>query len=149
VLVFANYPAISREHSVIHENKANGQWTIEDRDSANGTFVNGKQLEPFDKFVPLKHGDVIELAEVQRGGIKFRFELPDNDGSDGSSSKKSRNSGTQSKGDETVSDDDEIRSTHRFQAEKPAKNSNEKPVKANARPVEDEDDDIDPSQQTF
>lgn len=148
VLVFANYPAISREHAVIHENKSNGQWTIEDRDSANGTFLNGKQLEPFDKFIPLKHGDVIELAEVQRGGLKFRFELPDNGGSDDVPSKNSRKPATPKKGDETMSDDDELRSTHRFPVEKPSKNMREKPERVSARPVED-DDDIDPSQQTF
>jgi len=75
-LVFVNHPHISREHAIIHEDKASGAWTIEDRESANGSFLNGARLEPFKKY-PLNDGDTIELAQIERGGIKFKFYLPD------------------------------------------------------------------------
>jgi len=74
-LVFVNHPHISREHAIIHEDKASGTWTIEDRESANGSFLNGARLDPFKKY-PLSDGDTIELAQIERGGIKFKFYLP-------------------------------------------------------------------------
>ena len=46
---------------------------MDDEDSANGTFLNGVRLE---SMVPreLQDGDEIELARVERGGVKLQFE---------------------------------------------------------------------------
>ncbi|MFC1878594.1 FHA domain-containing protein [Chloroflexota bacterium] len=71
-LVFVNHPHISREHCIIHEDKASGFWTLEDRESANGTYLNGMRLQPFQKY-PLVDGDTIEMAQIERGGIKCKF----------------------------------------------------------------------------
>ena len=40
--------------------------------SANGTYLNGERLTPI---VPhrLKDGDILELARVERGGVRLRF----------------------------------------------------------------------------
>ena len=67
-------PAVSRLHCALHEDLNTGQWTIEDKDSTNGTFLNGRRLEPLQPH-PLRQGDVIEIAPVYRGGVKFRFEI--------------------------------------------------------------------------
>jgi len=69
-LIFEN-DNISRLHCVLHED-LNGGWSIEDQDSANGTFVNGERLTPFNR-VPLSDGDLIELAPVEYGGFEFAF----------------------------------------------------------------------------
>ncbi len=66
---------ISGLHCTIHEEEISGQWTIEDEDSRNGTYINGKKLRGFGQREPLNHGDVIELAPVERGGVRLRFEV--------------------------------------------------------------------------
>lgn len=73
-LVFVDHPHISRVHCIIHEDVAHGIWTIEDRESANGTFLNGDRLQPFAHY-PLNDGDLIEIAQVGRGGIRFRLHI--------------------------------------------------------------------------
>lgn len=72
-LIFDN-PTISRSHCKIHLDKSTGYWSIEDCDSANGTFLNDKKLEPFEQ-IDLKDGDTIELSPIERGGIKLRFTI--------------------------------------------------------------------------
>lgn len=69
---------ISRLHCSIidHEN----HFVIKDEDSANGTFLNGRRLQPMTE-EPLQEGDEIELARVERGGVRLRFRKA-NPGSD-------------------------------------------------------------------
>jgi len=140
VLIFSDYPAISREHVALHENKADGAWTIEDRDSANGTYVNGRALEPFDKTTPLKHGDIIELAEVQQGGIKFRFEIcGDGNEKEATPAKRGRKAAHQEQGDSTLVESNDIRETHPIPRTRPAESGRRSA----------EEDRFDPSQQTY
>lgn len=73
-LIFDN-DNISRLHCIIHEGHT-GNWTIEDQESANGTFINGQKLTPFVE-KEIESGMLIELGPVEYGGIKFRFELVD------------------------------------------------------------------------
>lgn len=62
---------ISRRHCTIIDEE--DHFMIRDEDSANGTFLNGVRLE---SMVPreLQDGDEIELARVERGGVKLQFE---------------------------------------------------------------------------
>lgn len=73
-LIFDN-DNVSRLHCVIHEGHA-GRWTIEDMESANGTFLNGRKLIPFVED-EIESGMIIELGPVEYGGIKFLFEIVD------------------------------------------------------------------------
>lgn len=50
---------VSRHHAVL--TFAEGRWLIEDRGSANGTFVNGVRV-PFGSAHPLRHGDRITIG---------------------------------------------------------------------------------------
>lgn len=62
---------ISRLHCTILEK--DGVFELRDESSANGTFINEVRL-PQGKPRTLNSGDIIELARVRDGGIKFRFE---------------------------------------------------------------------------
>lgn len=73
-LIFDN-DNISRLHCIIHGGHT-GNWTIEDQESANGTFVNGQKLTPFVE-KEIETGMLIELGPVEYGGIKFRFDVLD------------------------------------------------------------------------
>ncbi len=61
---------ISRLHCSIIDHESH--FVIKDEDSANGTFVNGRRLQPMTE-EPLHDGDEIELARVERGGVRLRF----------------------------------------------------------------------------
>ena len=50
---------ISRKHCSIHIE--NGQCSIEDEDSSNGTYINGKRIAPHIR-VPLNIGDIVRMA---------------------------------------------------------------------------------------
>ena len=52
--------AISRTHVVIIQN--NDTYEVADKNATNGTFVNGKKVEAFQKMI-LKDGDVLRLAD--------------------------------------------------------------------------------------
>ena len=54
----------SRHHARIRH--ADGQWTIEDLQSANGTFVNGRRISGES---PLRASDVVRI-----GGTVFQFQ---------------------------------------------------------------------------
>ena len=56
---------ISREHSVVLFDDAEGRYTIEDLQSTNGTKVNGKPV----RSATLDNGD-----EIQIGHTRFSFE---------------------------------------------------------------------------
>jgi hypothetical protein len=53
---------VSRHHAVL--TFVEGRWLIEDRGSANGTFVNGERV-PFGSVRPLRHGDRIGVGRSQ------------------------------------------------------------------------------------
>lgn len=53
----------SRQHAVIHWDEAQGVMTIEDLNSANGTFVNRARIHPGQKR-QLYLGDVIQIGTV-------------------------------------------------------------------------------------
>jgi pSer/pThr/pTyr-binding forkhead associated (FHA) protein len=65
-------PTISQLHCTILDDE--DSFSLRDEDSTNGTYLNGKKLEPL---APerLHDGDVIEIGQLERGGIKFRFSL--------------------------------------------------------------------------
>jgi len=69
---------ISRLHCTVLDE--DDHFALRDEDSANGTYVNGEKLEPL---IPraLQDGDLIDVAQVERGGIRFIFQLAKADGS--------------------------------------------------------------------
>jgi pSer/pThr/pTyr-binding forkhead associated (FHA) protein len=52
---------------------------IRDEDSTNGTFVNGEKLTPLEPLT-LYDGDTIDIAPLERGGIRVMFQLAGIDG---------------------------------------------------------------------
>lgn len=64
---------ISRLHCTILEK--NGTFEIRDESSANGTHVNDVRLSA-GKTQTLKDNDIIELAKVRDGGVKFKIQIP-------------------------------------------------------------------------
>jgi hypothetical protein len=63
---------ISRLHCTLVE--TDGSFGLKDQGSSNGTFINGVRLKP-DQLNALSDGDIVELARVQDGGIKLKFQL--------------------------------------------------------------------------
>lgn len=63
---------ISRLHCTILEK--DGTFEIRDESSANGTHLNDARL-PSSKSQPLNDNDIIELARVRDGGVKFKFQI--------------------------------------------------------------------------
>jgi pSer/pThr/pTyr-binding forkhead associated (FHA) protein len=53
-------PGVSRLHLTLVK-APDGNWSVVDRDSANGTLVNGTEIPP-GKPVPLRDGDQINLG---------------------------------------------------------------------------------------
>lgn len=53
---------ISRIHAELRQ--IEGVFHIVDLDSANGTLLNGKRLEPQEP-IPVKHGDIIQLGRLR------------------------------------------------------------------------------------
>jgi pSer/pThr/pTyr-binding forkhead associated (FHA) protein len=61
VNLFLNHPLISRLHATIH--LENSDIFIEDSNSSNGTYLNGKLLAPHEK--PILHsGDTLTFAHL-------------------------------------------------------------------------------------
>lgn len=60
-------PGLSRLHAVVQ--CENGKWTIADKNSTNGTFLNGNRLTP-EVFTKLENGDIAEL-----GDYRLQFQL--------------------------------------------------------------------------
>jgi serine phosphatase RsbU (regulator of sigma subunit) len=70
-------PCVSREHAkIINES---GVWTLVDRDSRHGTFLNGTRIQRAE----LKHGDVLQLGSLK--GCRIAFELETGSGLETSS----------------------------------------------------------------
>jgi len=57
--------SVSREHAAIHHSDAAG-WVVSDRNSANGTWLNGRRI---DQPTALRPGDTLQV-----GSSRFRFE---------------------------------------------------------------------------
>jgi hypothetical protein len=69
--------AISRLHCTILDE--DDHFAIRDEDSTNGTLVNDEKLAPLDSLM-LQDGDVIDIAPLERGGLRFLFQLVGLDG---------------------------------------------------------------------
>ncbi|HLC02756.1 MAG TPA: FHA domain-containing protein [Anaerolineales bacterium] len=69
--------AISRLHCTILDE--DDHFMIRDEDSTNGTFVNGEKLTPLEPMT-LYDGDTIDIAPLERGGIRVMFQLAGIDG---------------------------------------------------------------------
>jgi hypothetical protein len=63
---------LSRLHCTIIDEE--DHFLIRDEDSANGTYLNGRKLTPLET-EELNEGDEIELARVERGGVRLLFQL--------------------------------------------------------------------------
>lgn len=61
---------LSRLHCTILDEE--DHFLIRDEDSANGTYLNGSRLQPL-VTEELLDGDEIELARVERGGVRLQF----------------------------------------------------------------------------
>ena len=70
--------SVSREHALLLF--GDGRWWIEDRGSANGTFVNGMRV-PFGTPHPLRHADEIRLGR-ERLVFSWPADLSDPDRTD-------------------------------------------------------------------
>jgi len=68
---------ISRLHCTILEE--DGAFFLRDEQSANGTRLNGIRLAPKERN-PLKDGDIVQLADSERGGVSLQFHIPDDAG---------------------------------------------------------------------
>ena len=53
---------VSRRHCLI--TKINGNYFVQDLDSANGTYVNGTQIPAYE-LMELEHNDVLGIADVE------------------------------------------------------------------------------------
>jgi len=69
--------AISRLHCTILDE--DDHFAIRDEDSTNGTLVNDEKLSPLESLM-LQDGDVIDIAPLERGGLRFLFQLVGLDG---------------------------------------------------------------------
>lgn len=66
--------ALSRLHCTILDE--DDHFAIRDEDSTNGTLVNGEKITPLEP-VRLHDGDTIDVAPIERGGLRFLFQLAD------------------------------------------------------------------------
>lgn len=64
--------AVSRLHCTVLD--LENHFKIKDEDSANGTYLNGTRLEPLNE-ARLEDGDMIELGQVERGGVRLMFQV--------------------------------------------------------------------------
>ena len=56
-------PGISRKH-VVFELTEGGTVVITDQNSTNGTFLNGRRLQPGEQQVPLEDGSILTLGDI-------------------------------------------------------------------------------------
>jgi hypothetical protein len=69
--------AISRLHCTILDE--DDHFAIRDEDSTNGTLVNDEKLSPLEPLM-LQDGDILDIAPLERGGLRFLFQLAGLDG---------------------------------------------------------------------
>jgi len=65
---------ISRLHCTILDE--DDHFAVRDEDSTNGTLVNGERITPLEP-VRLHDGDTIDVAPIERGGLRFVFQIAD------------------------------------------------------------------------
>jgi hypothetical protein len=68
---------ISRLHCTLLDE--DDHFSIRDEDSSNGTFVNGEKLTALQP-VKLHDGDILDVAPLERGGLRLMFQLARLDG---------------------------------------------------------------------
>jgi len=68
---------ISRLHCTLLDE--DDHFSIRDEDSSNGTFVNGEKLTSLQPIM-LHDGDIIDIAPLERGGLRLLFQLARMDG---------------------------------------------------------------------
>ncbi|MFQ5942833.1 MAG: FHA domain-containing protein [Anaerolineales bacterium] len=66
--------AISRLHCTLLDE--DDHFAIRDEDSTNGTLVNGEKITPLES-MRVHDGDTIDVAPIERGGLRFLFQLAD------------------------------------------------------------------------
>ncbi len=66
--------AISRLHCTILDE--DDHFAVRDEDSTNGTLVNGDKITPLES-MRLRDGDTIDVGPLERGGLRFLFQLAD------------------------------------------------------------------------
>jgi hypothetical protein len=66
--------ALSRLHCTILDE--DDHFAVRDEDSTNGTLVNGEKITPLES-VRLHDGDTLDVAPIERGGLRFLFQLAD------------------------------------------------------------------------
>jgi hypothetical protein len=69
--------AISRLHCTILDE--DDHFAIRDEDSTNGTLINDEKLSPLEPLM-LQDGDIVDVAPLERGGLRFLFQLAGLDG---------------------------------------------------------------------
>ncbi len=76
--IVVNHPQVSSRHAVLHNQ--GGQLALEDRGSANGTFVRGQRIRPGDR-VPVQNGEKVFIGPmplmIQVGGQKLNVVVED------------------------------------------------------------------------
>lgn len=68
---------ISRLHCTILDE--DDHFAIRDEDSTNGTLVNNERIKALEVY-PLRDGDILDIAPLERGGIRFLFQVAGIDG---------------------------------------------------------------------
>jgi ABC-type multidrug transport system ATPase subunit/pSer/pThr/pTyr-binding forkhead associated (FHA) protein len=64
--------ATSRQHAVLRREGANGGWFFEDRDSSNGTFLDGQRVTR----LPVDRPMILALGSDDGGGCRIRLVPP-------------------------------------------------------------------------
>ncbi|MGH0153026.1 UNVERIFIED_CONTAM: hypothetical protein FKN15_046544 [Acipenser sinensis] len=65
---------ISRNHCVFKQNEES-QWTVTDKKSLNGVWVNGKRIEPYKAHL-LNEGDTVQLGvPIEDKGVEYEYVL--------------------------------------------------------------------------
>jgi hypothetical protein len=78
---------ISRLHCTLLDE--DDHFSIRDEDSSNGSFVNGEKLTPLQP-VRLHDGDILDIAPLERGGLRLMFQLARLDGEERSQNQEVR-----------------------------------------------------------
>jgi len=68
---------ISRLHCTLLDE--DDHFSLRDEDSSNGTSVNGEKLAPLQP-IRLYDGDIVDVAPLERGGLRFMFQYARLDG---------------------------------------------------------------------
>ncbi|MDF1661575.1 MAG: FHA domain-containing protein [Planctomycetota bacterium] len=69
--IFIDTPRVSKFHAYFRNNR-DGQWSVRDSRSTNGTFLNGRKLKVEDE-APLRRGSLVAFSEA----LRFKFLSPE------------------------------------------------------------------------